>query len=57
MPVACKMRLTEMEERYDIRPNPEGGWDVVDTRNGYGTIETYETREMALREAIRKDKR
>lgn len=48
---------TEMSERYDIRPNPEGGWDVVDTRNGYGTIETYKTREMALREAIRRDKR
>ena len=46
-----------MSERYDIRPNPEGGWDVVDTGNGYGTIVTYPTREMALREAIRKDKR
>jgi len=45
-----------MSERYDIRPNPQGGWDVVDTRNGYGTIATYKTREMALREAIRRDK-
>ena len=47
---------TEMSERYDIRPNSEGGWDVVDTGNGYGVVSSYPTREMALREAIRKDK-
>lgn len=44
-------------ERYDIRPNYNGGWDVVDTGNGHGTIATFPTREMALREAIRMDKR
>jgi len=42
-------------ERYDIRPNTEGGWDVIDTANRYGTVSSHTTRTTALREAIRRD--
>ena len=41
-------------ERYDIRPNPDGGWNVVDTANRYGTVASYPTREEALDAAIRR---
>jgi len=45
-----------MSERYDIRPNLQGGWDVIDTRNGSGAVSSHPTRQKALQEAIRKDK-
>tara|TARA_R110000868_G_scaffold233295_1_gene487013 strand:+ start:1185 stop:1325 length:141 start_codon:yes stop_codon:yes gene_type:complete len=40
-------------QRYDIRPNPDGGWNVVDTANGYGAVASYPTRKAALDAAIR----
>ena len=43
------------DERYDIRPNNEGGWDVVDTDNRYGTESSHTTHAEALQEAIRRD--
>jgi hypothetical protein len=43
------------DERYDIRPNNEGGWDVVDTDNRYGTVSSHTTHAEALQEAIRRD--
>jgi aryl-alcohol dehydrogenase-like predicted oxidoreductase len=43
------------DERYDIRPNNEGGWDVVDTANRYGTVSSHKTHAEALKEATRRD--
>ena len=41
-----------MSERYDIRPNLNGEWEVVDTANRYApTGHVYKTREEALAKA------
>lgn len=41
-----------MSERYDIRPNLNGEWEVVDTGNRYApTGHVYKTREEALAKA------
>lgn len=46
-----------MKGRYDIRPSHlHGGWDVVDTRNGYAPVSNHPTREQALAEARKKGK-
>ena len=34
--------------RYDIRPNMENGWDVIDIRNGNGRVASFVTRSKAL---------
>lgn len=34
--------------RYDIRPNNDNGWDVVDIRNGNGRVASFVTRSKAL---------
>ena len=43
-----------MTERYDIAPNPTGGWIVIDTRNGNSKVSEHKTHGQALREAIRR---
>lgn len=34
--------------RYDIRPNLDNGWDVIDIRNGNGRVASFITRSKAL---------
>ena len=43
-----------MRERYDIKPNPDGGWLVIDTGNRNVEVSKHKTHGEALREAIRR---
>lgn len=44
-------------ERYDIKPAPTGEWYVIDTANGGAPLGAFPTREAALREARRRERR
>ena len=46
--------LPGMSERYDIKPNPDGGWLVIDTGNRNVEVSKHKTHGEALREAIRR---
>ena len=46
-----------MNERYDIRPGPEGKWFVIDTANNNAVVHEYATHRSALMAAIRMDRR
>jgi len=45
-----------MRERYDIKPNPDGGWLVIDTGNSNVEVSKHKSHGEALREAIRRDR-
>jgi len=47
-------KLPGMSERYDIKPNPDGGWLVIDTGNRNVEVSKHKTHGEALREAIRR---
>ena len=47
-------KLPGMSERYDIKPNPDGGWLVIDTGNRNIEVSKHKTHGEALREAIRR---